>query len=214
MSFKSKLLSHIDHTAFAGVNAIQSIDLSNNSLMFVGQAFNPYYYYLVHSPASYVFNGYCNACGITCATSCSGTTCSKTCQGYISNAQCSPTISNCYNVATDYQTCSSGTYLNSLLTINLSNNKISHIDVAAFCNLRKLRILSLAHNELTQISPQIFDSLFNLEELELSFNRLTQIESNTFQNLSNLKRLDLQNNQLNSIDSSLFIIQRTSQVFH
>jgi len=211
MSFKSKLISHIDHTAFAGVNAIQSIDLSNNSLMFVGQAFNPLYFYLVHSPASYVFNGYCNACGITCPTSCSGTTCSKTCQGYISNAQCSPTISNCYNVAKDYQTCSTGTYLNNLMTINLSSNKISHIDensmLGCVCDT-----LDLSYNSLSRL---VFNQLFSilgrpttkLRVLNLNSNKLTDISQLfTFPSsyYSKLEQIDLSFNSLTTITPTTF----------
>ena len=85
MSLHSKIITHIDHNAFAGVNSIQSVDLSNNSITAITQAFNPYYYQMIYAVNS--------------------------CTNTITGGSCAPS-----------------THFRNLMTINLSNNKISHID--------------------------------------------------------------------------------------
>jgi Leucine-rich repeat (LRR) protein len=194
MSFNSKRITHIDHNAFSGVNAIQSIDLSNNSITAIGQVFNPYYYYMIYAANS------------------------------------------CYNTAAS-GSCAPSAHLNSLLTINLSNNKISIIDensmLGSVCDtldlsynslsklvynqlfsvistsypIPKLRVLNLSNNKLTDIS-QLFTNpstyYSKLTHIHLSSNLLTTITPTTFKNVLSLSHLFLNDNKITAIDQTSF----------
>jgi Leucine-rich repeat (LRR) protein len=196
MSLNSKLITHIDHSVFSGVNAIQSIDLSNNSITAITQAFNPYYYYMVY---------YANSCY---------------------NAVAAPGI-----------TCPTTTHLRNLMTINLSNNKISHIDensmLGGVCDTLdlsynslsklvynqlfsvigtsyptpKLRVLNLSYNKLTDISQLFtYSSTYysKLTHIYLSSNLLTTITPTTFKNVLSLSHLFLNDNKITAIDQASF----------
>ncbi len=54
--------------------------------------------------------------------------------------------------------------------LNLSNNRIEHLDSTMFANTPHLVSLSLAHNRLTILPDNIFIGLGSLQRLDLSFN--------------------------------------------
>ena len=56
--------------------------------------------------------------------------------------------------------------------LNLSNNRIEHLDSTMFANTPHLVSLSLAHNRLTILPDNIFIGLGSLQRLDLSFNQL------------------------------------------
>uniref|UniRef100_A0A672VBQ3 Polycystin 1, transient receptor potential channel interacting n=1 Tax=Strigops habroptila TaxID=2489341 RepID=A0A672VBQ3_STRHB len=53
---------------------------------------------------------------------------------------------------------------------DLSNNKISDLDVHIFKSLTSLAKLDLSHNKISTLEDGIFDNLFNLSEINLSWN--------------------------------------------
>ena len=185
MDFSSKSIVHIDHFTFGEVNSIKSINLSNNSISIVSQAFNQYLFRMIF-------------------------------------------------VSQHWDTSNHFYYL---LHLNLSHNKIIHIDMdsllGAFC-----KTLDLSYNKLTKLtSNQLFtkwssypnpikietlylnnnelndiSSLFSyssshyprLAHVYLEFNSLTRIDSSTFANVKSLTHLYLNENQIKSIDSLTF----------
>ncbi len=195
--FTGKSISHIDHNAFAGVNSVQSIDLSNNAITVISQAFNPYNYYLLIG------------------------------------------TNLCYKPAIEVgsHSCYPGGHFNNLLTINLSNNKITHIDIDSMLGtvcetldlsynslnklvydqlfsvvgpvnpVAKLKTLNLSNNQLTDISglfPWSSAYYSRLTHIKLSFNKLTQITSTLFSNVKSLTHLYLNNNLITSIHKESF----------
>lgn len=215
MNFQSKSISHIDHNAFAGVTAIQTINLSNNFLTVITQALNPYYYYLVY--ATYK----------TFSTS------------------CSYSYAKCYNTGAGINAkCAPATHFTNLLTINLSKNKIAHIDkdsmLGAFCQtldlsfnnlnkivynqlfstiepqsylitnsnpFNKLKTLNLNGNKLKEISELFtYSSTYypQLTDVYLNSNLIEKIGSDTFKNVKSLIKLDLANNKIIAIEGLSF----------
>ncbi|KFW80121.1 Polycystin-1, partial [Phalacrocorax carbo] len=53
---------------------------------------------------------------------------------------------------------------------DLSNNKISGLDVQIFESLTSLANLDISHNKISTLEDGIFDNLFNLSEINLSWN--------------------------------------------
>ncbi|NWU09198.1 PKD1 protein, partial [Cephalopterus ornatus] len=53
---------------------------------------------------------------------------------------------------------------------DLSNNKISGLDVQLFRSLTSLAKLDVSHNQISTLEDGIFDNLFNLSEINLSWN--------------------------------------------
>jgi Leucine-rich repeat (LRR) protein len=185
MDFKLHNIVHVDHFTFAGANAVQSINLSNNSISVISQAFNQYLFTIVYRSATWA----------------------------------------------------PATHFNNLLDINLSHNKIIHIDtdsfLAAFC-----QILDLSYNSLTRIhANQLFtkwatnpnpikintlklnnnqlsdiSGLFSygstlyphLAHVYLNSNKITRIEADTFRNVKSLTHLYLNDNKITSIDGLAF----------
>ncbi|KAM6379160.1 polycystin-1 isoform 1-T1 [Pluvialis apricaria] len=54
--------------------------------------------------------------------------------------------------------------------LDLSNNKISGLDVQIFESLTSLAKLDISHNKISTLEDGIFDNLFNLSEINLSWN--------------------------------------------
>ncbi|XP_064529477.1 polycystin-1 isoform X2 [Pseudopipra pipra] len=54
--------------------------------------------------------------------------------------------------------------------LDLSNNKISGLDVQLFRSLTSLAKLDISHNQISTLEDGIFDNLFNLSEINLSWN--------------------------------------------
>ncbi|KAM7038825.1 polycystin-1 [Acridotheres tristis] len=54
--------------------------------------------------------------------------------------------------------------------LDLSNNRISGLDVELFRSLTSLAKLDISHNQISTLEDGIFDNLFNLSEINLSWN--------------------------------------------
>lgn len=90
---------------------------------------------------------------------------------------------------------------NKLETVDLSYNKIDHIDENAFdVRSAQLATIDLSHNFIQQIGSMVFRNLTRLQTIYLSHNNLTNISSGLFSYQTELNTLDLSYNQLKTID--------------
>jgi len=202
ISFAGMSISHIDHNTFAGVTSVQSIDLSNNEITVISQAFNPFYYYLVYISYSISHKN--------CLNTGSGS-------GFVN---CAPgthfnflLIINLSNNKISYIDKDSmlGTVCE---TLDLSHNNLTKLVYNQLFSIigplnptSKLRKLYLNNNQLTDISSlfnRISRYYSNLTHIYLSYNKLTQITSTTFSDVKSLTHLYLDNNNLNAIASDSF----------
>uniref|UniRef100_A0A3Q3JC01 Uncharacterized protein n=1 Tax=Monopterus albus TaxID=43700 RepID=A0A3Q3JC01_MONAL len=87
---------------------------------------------------------------------------------------------------------------------DLSENKISRIQVADFKNLPLLTQLELNRNHISQIDNGAFANLICLEKLNLNNNKLVELGEDVFHGLSNLTELRLSSNRIQTVASSSF----------
>ncbi|XP_069499290.1 nischarin isoform X5 [Ambystoma mexicanum] len=83
----------------------------------------------------------------------------------------------------------------SLTTLDMSHNRISHIDDSVRLT-PKIEFLDLSHNEILQIEN--LQHLYNLIHLDLSYNKLAALEG-AHTRLGNIKTLNLAGNLLESL---------------
>nr|AVK72306.1 slit1 protein [Isodiametra pulchra] len=88
--------------------------------------------------------------------------------------------------------------------LNLSNNKITHVNSTNLQRMVNLRKLDLSHNELVIVEEEAFASQANLQFLDLSHNILQFLSKSSFRESSIIKTLNVSHNLLNVIDSELF----------
>ena len=87
-----------------------------------------------------------------------------------------------------------------LLNLDLSYNRIHHIEEDAFTGLHGLLTLHLSNNRLTKVVASWFDSLFDLMYLGLTNNLILSFEpDNNFRWPDSLRRLYLDNNRITSM---------------
>lgn len=94
--------------------------------------------------------------------------------------------------------------LGSLKAINLSGNKIKHVEPDAFENLKSLEDLNLSDNNMEFIEEVLLHGPKNLKTVKLSTNKLHYIHPNTFRKLEDLEDIHLGNNVLSVIEPSTF----------
>lgn len=84
--------------------------------------------------------------------------------------------------------------------LDLSYNRIAHIETIGECGAKNLQILLLTNNNITTISGTTFNNLSQLMILDLSFNNLQHLAMDTFDHLTNLKNLSLAYTNLSHFD--------------
>lgn len=82
----------------------------------------------------------------------------------------------------------------SLEVIDLSNNKIVHIDTKTFKNLMKLKVLKLSGNIIESLNSNLLTDNLNIEELDMSKNKLKSIGAYLMNNMRSLKTVDFTSN--------------------
>ncbi|XP_020863359.1 toll-like receptor 3 isoform X5 [Phascolarctos cinereus] len=90
-----------------------------------------------------------------------------------------------------------------LLTLNLTRNKISHIESGAFSWLGHLEVLDLGLNEINQeLTGQEWKGLENIVEIYLSYNKYLTLTSGSFASVPSLRRLMLRRVACKHLDIS------------
>lgn len=90
-----------------------------------------------------------------------------------------------------------------MTTLQLGNNEIGAIEADAFRLLTDLQRLGLSRNNLLTVDGGLFDGLAKLEYLDLGFNALSQLPGNAFADLVNLRSLTLAANEMTHLQDSL-----------
>lgn len=91
-----------------------------------------------------------------------------------------------------------------LTKLDLSFNKLTHLNAHVFAGLGMLRDLDLDGNNLAQLNIVLFVELSKLTDLDLSDNKLALLNASVFDGLDALKVLDLSNNKLTQLDAEVF----------
>ncbi|XP_045470421.1 insulin-like growth factor-binding protein complex acid labile subunit [Harmonia axyridis] len=94
--------------------------------------------------------------------------------------------------------------LKMLEELNLGKNRISKIDKKAFDGLSSLRVLYLDDNMLSTVPTESFSVLGSLAELHIGLNAVARLPDDAFKGLSTLSVLDLSNAGLANISSNAF----------
>lgn len=97
--------------------------------------------------------------------------------------------------------------LHRLEYLDLSKNKMTLINFAAFEGLISLKALDLHSNRITQITANhliVPSGLVNLEKLDMSRNRITYIDDFAFKQMKTLKTLILDYNNISDISKFTF----------
>ncbi len=111
-------------------------------------------------------------------------------------------LNDCYLTSLDGLTTIPG--LDTLETLNLSNNQLTALHPTIFTPLTQLQRLNLTHNQLTTLDPALFSSLTQLQHLGLHNNQLTTLDPALFSSLTQLQGLGLAHNQLTALHPALF----------
>jgi Leucine-rich repeat (LRR) protein len=185
MDFSHKSILHIDHFTFAGVNAIKSINLSNNSISIISQAFNQFIYNFIYTSGPWAPpSHFKNLLDIN-----------------LSNNKISSIDTDSF-LASFCETLDLG--YNSLTNIH-SNQLFTKF--VSYPSPIKLKTLKLNNNKIHDISPLfMYESNFYplLIHVYLQFNLISKIESNSFSNVKSLTHLYLNDNQISSVSSHSF----------
>lgn len=96
------------------------------------------------------------------------------------------------------------TDMNRLISLDLSNNKLSRIDASSFTTLFTLQSLSLQNNQIESITENAFAANRNLHTLQLSGNRITALDAGSFTGLEVLNALFLDGNLIMNIHQAAF----------
>ncbi|XP_071505926.1 uncharacterized protein [Diadema antillarum] len=83
---------------------------------------------------------------------------------------------------------------NKTISLDLSNNSITHLRSDNLKDLTDLRHLTATHNKMKIVDNDTFHTTLNLESLDLSDNRIEEFSSTTFRNLRRLSSLRLSRN--------------------
>ena len=93
-----------------------------------------------------------------------------------------------------------------LSSLELSQNEMTEVPVAAISQLKHLEEINLASNRIKEVRKHAFADLGSLRVIDLSINSLGQIESEAFVNLTSLKRLKLNRNRIKgNITNDMFV---------
>ena len=83
--------------------------------------------------------------------------------------------------------------LPNLVSLNMSDNGISDIEVHSVMSLRLLRELDLSHNQITQVHSRIWPYLPHLTKLDLSHNPIESLTKDSFIGATRIETLILEN---------------------
>lgn len=91
-----------------------------------------------------------------------------------------------------------------LITVDLSNNEIKHIDSLAFEKINYVQFQDLSSNDLSTLHVEVFKFQERLQTLNVSNNRLIEIPAHLFNNAKIMTYVDFSNNKINYVDAKAF----------
>lgn len=91
-----------------------------------------------------------------------------------------------------------------LVVLDLSNNRLRHINAFTFQNQYSLQVLSLEGNDLETVEDGAFVTLYNLHTLKLARNRFRHLSDSALTGLFMLNTLSLASNQLEHVHEDAF----------
>ncbi|CAL8085006.1 unnamed protein product [Orchesella dallaii] len=95
----------------------------------------------------------------------------------------------------------------SLVTLDLSHNKISSIHAHTFPELRwtnfKLNSINISNNNLMIITKEILKGTKTVKQIDLSRNKITEVRKSVLGNMTSLEDLDLSFNELAFMDANI-----------
>ena len=94
--------------------------------------------------------------------------------------------------------------LSALTSLELGLNRLSTLPENVFNGLSALTRLGLDRNNLSTLPENVFNGLSALEELDLDDNNLSTLPANVFNGLSALEDLDLDGNNLSTLPENVF----------
>lgn len=86
-----------------------------------------------------------------------------------------------------------------LVALDLSHNRLAHLDRQLLKPLTSLQLLDLSNNRFKSLPGFAFANQFNLHSLKLSHNMISALDTNAFSGLSVLGSLFLSDNRLNAV---------------
>ncbi|XP_069487641.1 toll-like receptor 3 isoform X2 [Ambystoma mexicanum] len=91
----------------------------------------------------------------------------------------------------------------SLISLNLTKNRITNLQSGAFSALRHLQVLEVGINNIDQeLSGDEFKGLDNIEVIYISYNKHLRLNSNSFRYVPSLRRLMMRRNLMSNLDLS------------
>ncbi|KAL7671359.1 hypothetical protein ACOME3_006259 [Neoechinorhynchus agilis] len=103
--------------------------------------------------------------------------------------------------------------VNTLISLDVTNNQITMLEPTDFSGLFNLKYLSLQSNIITKIKSEAFEAVSLLQAIDLSQNKLSTIPVDALDGLENLIFLNLADNKLRSIPGSLYDLKMPNLVF-
>lgn len=100
-----------------------------------------------------------------------------------------------------------------LIELDLSHNKLSHIESFDVAGAANLKTINLSHNKIQFLNDESFEQLPNLELLDLSNNEIGVIKPHVYFHLKNLKVLHLQGNPIEFFDCENFLKLKSVAVY-
>jgi len=83
-----------------------------------------------------------------------------------------------------------------LVTLDLSNNNITAIEIDDFSTLKQVTMIDLSYNQIQILHELSFENVSCLQELDLSNNKIAHLPNTIFSSNENLKKLYLKKNSL------------------
>lgn len=95
-------------------------------------------------------------------------------------------------------------FYNQLQMLNLTRNRVDHLNENHFLQQRELLVLDLSHNRVDKLQRNAFAGLVSLKRLLLNDNRLQTVHHNAFAGMHSLDELQLANNKLSRFGEHTF----------
>jgi len=105
------------------------------------------------------------------------------------------------------------TSLRSARSLDLSANRLSDIDPAAFRPLADLHRLDLSRNQLARLPPDFSRHLSTVQRLNLSSNAISRVEPTSLARLTRLRHLDLSRNRIQVLPDALETVLAPVELF-